>query len=112
MIVSKLTSHPEAAEVVHSVEVIPATSARAKHPLKISDIMRGPFGLQTEMYCPTCDALLEMPAGNIATYLQQRLAELGGEDAFVEVRFHHKGPRPAIAPQRYRRVDPETKKLL
>lgn len=111
MITSILVSHPEVAGVVHSVEITPA-GPNTQYALKISDISGRPLGTQTEMYCPTCDALIEMPAGSLATYLQQHLGDLGGEDTLVEITFRHKGPRPAIAPKRYKKVNPTTKKFV
>jgi hypothetical protein len=104
MIITKLKAHPEAEGVHHSVHIIPAVEG-VKYPHKISDIYDEPLGRQREMYCPVCDALTEMPVGSFADFLRQHVEELGGEEALVEIAFHHKGPRPATPPQRYKRVD-------
>jgi hypothetical protein len=111
MLTARLISHPEVAGVIHRIEIKPVAAGN-RHALTISDVLHRQLGTQTDIYCPICDALIAMPAGSVAAYLQQHLAELGGEDALVEIMFRHKGPRPAIAPTRYRRVDPNTRKLL
>lgn len=87
-----LSATPSVEGVRHSIEIKPETQG-VKGAFRLDDLCyREIIGSQSEVQCPICGAMMAIPYGGVKEFLQYHKAALGGDDAFVAVIFHHKGP--------------------
>ena len=89
----------------HFIEVIPVKDG-TEYAFRVSDLCNRTIGSQAEVQCHTCGVMMAIPHGSVRAYLEKHLTELGGKDALVMLRFHHKGPKPEVPPPGIRRFPP------
>ena len=93
MVGSQLVTIPTVPNVEHIVEFVPAL-ANHKGAFRVDEHYNHEISLQPAVKCPICSAMMTIPHGNIKSFLQAHLTELGGESALVVLRFHHKVINP------------------
>lgn len=97
MLKTQLASRPAVVGVYHYLE-IEAVAEGTEFAQRIDALCNEQDASQPEIRCHICGAMMALPQGSIKAYLQTHLTELGGESAFVELLFRHRGPKPASPP--------------
>ncbi|HZS77441.1 MAG TPA: hypothetical protein VFA41_12580 [Ktedonobacteraceae bacterium] len=86
-----LKSHPQREDVIHRFEIEEGDTEGNGFEY-ISTWLKSRWSKPATQKCVTCEAILELPDGSLASHLEKYQAEHGGKDAIVRIVYIHEGP--------------------